>query len=96
MAKRTTDELTISRERMAELLNDDLAREYQAVIAYTIYSQVLKGAEYTDIAQELVKYFAPWEQKRYLRSLCISRMARSFIRRGSTFPNRKPKGDARF
>jgi bacterioferritin len=46
----------ISREQMARLLNDDLAREYQAVIAYTVYSQVLKGAAYTDIARELVKH----------------------------------------
>lgn len=41
---------------MVDFLNDDLAREYQAVIAYTVYSQVLKGAEYTDIARELEKH----------------------------------------
>ena len=41
---------------MAKLLNEDLAREYQAVIAYTVYSQVLKGAAYTDIARELEKH----------------------------------------
>jgi bacterioferritin len=35
----------ISRDRLAELLNEDLAREYQAIIAYVVYSQVLKGAE---------------------------------------------------
>jgi bacterioferritin len=46
----------ISREQMAALLNDDLEREYQAVIAYTVYSQVLKGAAYTDIARELEKH----------------------------------------
>jgi bacterioferritin len=46
----------ISREQMARLLNEDLAREYQAVIAYTVYSQVLKGAAYTDIARELEKH----------------------------------------
>jgi bacterioferritin len=34
-------------------LNDDLSREYQAIIAYVIYSQVLKGAEYMAIAKEL-------------------------------------------
>ena len=34
----------ISREQMVKLLNEDLAREYQAIIAYTVYSQVLKGA----------------------------------------------------
>ena len=46
----------ITREKMVELLNEDLAREYQAIIAYTVYSQVLKGAEYTDIARELEKH----------------------------------------
>src|SRR4026209_2396637 len=43
----------ISRDRLAELLNEDLAREYQAIIAYVVYSQVLKGAEYMNIAGEL-------------------------------------------
>jgi bacterioferritin len=47
------EETKISRERMIELLNEDLAREYQAVIAYVIYSQTLKGAEYMQIAKEL-------------------------------------------
>ncbi len=41
---------------MIELLNEDLAREYQAIIAYTVYSQLLKGAAYTDIARELEKH----------------------------------------
>ena len=40
----------VTRDQLAELLNEDLAREYQAVIAYVVYSQVLKGAEYMDIA----------------------------------------------
>jgi len=48
-----TTELNITRERMIQLLNEDLAGEYQAIIAYTVYSQVLKGAAYTDIAREL-------------------------------------------
>src|SRR6266478_20511 len=43
----------ISRDRLADLLNEDLAREYQAIIAYVVYSQVLKGAEYMAIAKEL-------------------------------------------
>lgn len=38
---------------MIDLLNDDLAREYQAIIAYVVYSQTLKGAEYQNIADEL-------------------------------------------
>ncbi len=43
----------ISRERLAELLNEDLSREYQAIIAYVVYSQVLTGAQYMDIAAQL-------------------------------------------
>jgi bacterioferritin len=49
----TTKGLNITRERMIQLLNEDLAGEYQAIIAYSVYSQVLKGAAYTDIAREL-------------------------------------------
>src|ERR1700733_3983792 len=48
-----TTEVKITREQMIELLNEDLAGEYQAIIAYTVYSQVLKGAAYTDIARQL-------------------------------------------
>jgi bacterioferritin len=44
---------TITREKLIELLNEDLAREYQAIIAYVNYSQVLKGPEYMSIAEEL-------------------------------------------
>jgi bacterioferritin len=47
---------TITREQLAERLNEDLAREYQAVIAYVVYSQVIKGAQYMNIAQELEKH----------------------------------------
>lgn len=47
---------TITRERLVELLNEDLAREYQAIISYVVYSQVLKGAQYMAIADELVKH----------------------------------------
>jgi bacterioferritin len=43
----------ISRERLAELLNEDLSREYQAIIAYVVYSQVLTGAAYMNIAAQL-------------------------------------------
>lgn len=46
----------ISREQMVKLLNEDLAREYQAVIAYTVYSQVIKGAKFIAIAAELEKH----------------------------------------
>ena len=43
----------VSREQLIGLLNEDLAREYQAIIAYVVYSQVLKGAQYMNIAAEL-------------------------------------------
>jgi bacterioferritin len=43
----------ITRERLIELLNEDLSREYQAIISYVNYSQVLKGAQYMAIAKEL-------------------------------------------
>jgi bacterioferritin len=43
----------ITRDRLAELLNEDLSREYQAIISYVVYSQVLTGAEYMDIAAQL-------------------------------------------
>jgi len=43
----------VTREDLVALLNDDLAREYQAVISYVIYSQTLKGAQYMNVAAEL-------------------------------------------
>src|SRR5215510_12517788 len=48
-----TKEKSVTRQQLIDLLNEDLAREYQAVIAYVVYSQVLKGAEYMNIAEEL-------------------------------------------
>ncbi|MFZ1186274.1 MAG: ferritin-like domain-containing protein, partial [Pseudolabrys sp.] len=51
--KPKANESEISRDRLAELLNEDLSREYQAIIAYVVYSQVLSGAEYMDIAAQL-------------------------------------------
>jgi bacterioferritin len=47
---------TVDRDTLISLLNDDLAREYQAIIAYVIYSQVIKGAAYMSIAKELEKH----------------------------------------
>jgi bacterioferritin len=44
------------RQRLIEELNGDLAREYQSIIAYVIYSQMLKGAEYMTIANELEEH----------------------------------------
>jgi len=51
-----TETTKITRETLIDKLNEDLAREYQAIIAYVVYSQVLKGAEYMNIAKELEKH----------------------------------------
>jgi bacterioferritin len=48
----------LSREQFITALNEDLSREYQAIISYVIYSQVLKGAAYMNIADELAKHAA--------------------------------------
>ena len=48
--------MTISRDQLAELLNEDLAREYQAIIGYVVYSQVIKGAEFMTIAEQLKQH----------------------------------------
>jgi bacterioferritin len=54
MAKKKASETgSITRKKLIDLLNEDLAREFQAVIAYVNYSQVLKGAAYMNIADEL-------------------------------------------
>jgi len=55
-AARLGVETEITREKLIEFLNEDLAREYQAIISYVVYSQVLKGAEYMNIAGELEKH----------------------------------------
>ena len=49
-------EAKITRKQLIDSLNEDLGREYQAIIAYVVYSQVLKGAEYMNIAGELEKH----------------------------------------
>ena len=48
----------VSRSKLIELLNQDLSGEYQAIIGYVVYSQVLKGAEFMNIAGELEKHAA--------------------------------------
>ena len=49
---------TTTRDELVRLLNEDLEREYQAIISYVVYSQVLKGAEFMNIADELTKHAA--------------------------------------
>lgn len=56
-APRTTPaQANVDRDTLISLLNDDLSREYQAIIAYVVYSQVLKGAKYMSIAKELEQH----------------------------------------
>jgi bacterioferritin len=52
----TGDHKKASRSELIELLNQDLSREYQAIIGYVVYSQVIKGAEFMSIAGELEKH----------------------------------------
>jgi bacterioferritin len=52
-SRETTTNTAVSREQLVALLNEDLSREYQAIIAYVVYSQMLKGAQYMSIAKEL-------------------------------------------
>src|SRR2546423_1977773 len=58
MAEKQTTGAGFSREQLIAALNEDLSREYQAIIAYVVYSQVLKGAEYMNIAAELETHAA--------------------------------------
>jgi bacterioferritin len=55
-AARPDGKTRITRQELIAHLNEDLAREYQAIIAYVVYSQVLKGAQYMSIAGELEKH----------------------------------------
>src|ERR1700735_1521021 len=43
----------LTRKELIAALNEDLAREYQAIIGYVVYSQVIKGAAYMNIAAQL-------------------------------------------
>lgn len=48
-----TDHKEVTRAKLIDALNGDLSREYQAIIGYVNYSQVIKGAAYMKIAAEL-------------------------------------------
>jgi bacterioferritin len=45
-----------TKEEIVRGLNDDLAREYKAIIQYVVFSSTLKGAEYGDIAEQLKEH----------------------------------------
>ena len=56
MSPKQSPEVKAARQQLIDGLNEDLSREYQAIIAYVVYSQVLKGAQYMNIAAELEKH----------------------------------------
>ena len=56
MAPKDSSSTKTDRKKLIDGLNEDLSREYQAIIAYVVYSQVLKGAQYMSIAAELEKH----------------------------------------
>jgi len=67
--KHNEGEQKVTRDHLAELLNEDLSREYQAIIAYVVYSQVLKGAEFMNIAEQLESH----AQQELKHALILSR-----------------------
>src|SRR4026207_2423749 len=54
----TAEKPAFTRKQLIDALNEDLAREYQAIIAYVVYSQTLKGAAFMAIAKELESHAA--------------------------------------
>ena len=56
MSKTKKSEKSLSKEKFIDLLNQDLEREYQAIITYVTYAMELNGAEYMNIAAELEKH----------------------------------------
>jgi bacterioferritin len=84
MAKQSSnqDENAVSRDRLADLLNENLSREYQAIISYVVYSQVLKGAEYMSIADQLETHAQQELTERHLVRTRFVRVATSFQARG--------------
>ncbi|MGB8739440.1 MAG: ferritin-like domain-containing protein, partial [Xanthobacteraceae bacterium] len=67
--KPSGEKKAISRDQVADLLNENLSREYQAIISYVVYSQLLKGAEYMSIADQLEIH----AQQKLKHALIISR-----------------------
>ena len=55
-AGKSSEDGSVTRQQLIDALNQDLAREYQAIVAYVVYSQVIKGAQWMSIAKELEKH----------------------------------------
>jgi bacterioferritin len=81
--KPETSAAPINRDQLADLLNEDLSREYQAIIGYVVYSQVLKGPEFMSIAAQLETHAA--EELKH--ALILSRQIDYF----GKMPNVTPK-----
>jgi len=45
--------MSVTKEKLVELLNGDLAKEYQAAVQYVQHSGVITGAAYGDIKKEI-------------------------------------------
>lgn len=56
MAQNVTTEQRVTKDQLVKGLQEDLGREYKAIIQYVIFSQKLDGAQYMDIADELTKH----------------------------------------
>ena len=95
MAQKEADNQTVSRDRLAELLNEDLSREYQAIIAYVVYSQVLKGAEFMSIADQLEVHAGEELEDTTLNSLAANRLSRQDADRNSQSPSRPRRTQGR-
>ena len=80
----------LTREKLIDLLNEDLAREYQAIIAYVNYSQVLKGAQYMNIADELAVHATRRARPRH-RARPITSTTSAACPRSRPSPSRPPK-----
>ena len=80
----------ITRDQLAQLLNEDLSREYQAIIAYVVYSQVLKGAEYMNIADQLEQH----AHQELQHALTISRQIDYLGKMPSVTPKPRSRGSA--
>jgi bacterioferritin len=64
------------------LLNEDFWREYQAIVSYVVYSQVLRGAVYMTIAEQLETH----AQQELKHSLIVSRQIDYLVKMPSVTP----------
>lgn len=58
MSTSSNSDSKVTKQQLIDGLNEDLAREYKAIIQYVVYSQTVKGAEFQHIAGELEKHAA--------------------------------------